>query len=226
MLGKVEKSNMLMEVFLDHNKKMAALVGGEFANGTLDRYKTPFRHTEEFLTAHYNIVDIDIRRIDYAFISAYDFYLRSACKCANNTALKYLNNFGKIIRICLSNGWITVNPFANYKRKIKTIDRVCLTKNELQRMAHKDFDINRLNQVRDVFLFCCFTELAYIDIKKLKTSQIAMGLDGEQWIFIKRQKTDTKSSIPLLPNTIKLIAKYSNHPLCVYKDMPLPVPSN
>ena len=226
LLGKAEKPRMLIEVFIDHNTKMAALIGREFANGTLERYKTSLRHTQEFLKAHYNISDIDISKINHAFITEYDFYLRSTHKCANNTAVKYLSNFGKIVRICLSNGWITVNPFANYKGKVKTVDRIYLTQHELQRMADKRFDIDRLAQVRDVFLFCCFTGLAYADVKKLKTSQIAKGLDGEQWIFINRQKTDTRSAIPLLPTAVKLIAKYSNHPVCVNKCMPLPVPSN
>ena len=226
MLGKVEKPQMLIEIFLDHNNKMAALLGNEFANGTLERYKTSLRHTQEFLNAHYNISDIDIRKIDHSFIKEYDFYLRSTHKCANNTTIKYISNFGKIIRICLSNGWITVNPFANYKGKIKTVDRIYLTKDELQRMADKPFEIDRLAQVRDVFLFCCFTGLAYVDVKKLKTSQIAKGLDGEQWIFINRQKTDSRSAIPLLPTAVNLIAKYSTHPVCINKCMPLPVPSN
>jgi site-specific recombinase XerD len=226
MLGKVEKAYMLIDIFRDHNNKMAALLGKDFADGTLERYKTSLSHTQEFLNSQYNISDIDIKKIDHSFITEYDFFLRSTHSCANNTAVKYISNFGKIIRICLSNGWITIDPFANYKGKIKTVDRVYLSKDELQRMADKQFEIDRLGQVRDVFLFCCFTGLAYVDIKKLKTSQIKKGLDGEQWIFINRQKTDSRSAIPLLPTAVKLIEKYSKHPLCVNKDTPLPVPSN
>ena len=226
MIGKAEKAHMLIDIFRDHNSKMAALVGKDFACGTLERYKTSLSHTQEFLNSQYNISDIDIKKIDHSFIAGYDFFLRSTHSCANNTAVKYISNFGKIIRICLSNGWITVDPFANYKGKIKTVDRVYLSKDELQRMADKRFEIDRLGQVRDIFLFCCFTGLAYVDVKKLKTLQITKGLDGEQWIFINRQKTEGRSAIPLLPTAVKLIEKYSNHPLCVNKCMPLPVPSN
>ena len=93
-------------------------------------------------------------------------------------------------------------------------------------MADKSFDIDRLSQVRDVFLFCCFTGLAYVDIKKLKISEITKGVDGGLWIFTNRQKTETRSAIPLLPTATQLIKKYSDHPLCINKDMPLPVPSN
>ncbi len=104
--------------------------------------------------------------------------------------------------------------------------REFLSPEELQRMADKQFATERLTQVRDVFLFCCFTGLAYADVKKLKKSQIKKGVDGEQWIFTNRQKTDTRSAIPLLPAAIKLIEKYANHSLCINKDIPFPVPSN
>lgn len=226
VLGRGEKTYMLMEIFKDHNRKMAALVGTEFSPGTLERYETSFRQTQEFIEHHFGVKDIDIRKIDNAFIAEYDFYLRSIRKCANNSAVKYVNNFGKIIRICLSNGWIVVNPFANYKGRLKTVERTFLSEEEIQTIADKEFASDRLTQVRDVFLFCCFTGLAYIDVKNLKSSQIRKGVDGEQWIFTNRQKTNTRSAIPLLPTAAKLIEKYACHPLCINKDMALPVPSN
>ncbi|MEP6949713.1 MAG: phage integrase SAM-like domain-containing protein [Ginsengibacter sp.] len=107
---------------------------------------------KKFHIAHqYGVSDIDIKKIDHSFITEYDFYLRSIRKCANNSAVKYIQNFGKIIRICLSSGWIVTDPFANYKRKIKIVDRVFLSQDELQRMADKELACDRLTQVRDVF---------------------------------------------------------------------------
>jgi site-specific recombinase XerD len=226
LLGKDEKTYMLIEVFKEHNRKMAALLNTEFAAGTLQRYEVALRHTQGFLKHQYGIADIDIRKVDHAFISNYDFYLRSVRRCANNSAVKYMKNFGKIIRICLSNGWITADPFANYKGRIKTVERIFLSEEELQRIADKQFGTERLSQVRDVFLFCCFTGLAYADVQKLRTSQIRKGVDGEPWIFTNRQKTDSRSAIPLLPMAAALVEKYAHHPVCVNKDMPLPVPSN
>jgi site-specific recombinase XerD len=224
--GKCEKTYMLMEIFEDHNQKMAALVGKGFSPGTLGRYETSFRHTQAFLEHQFWINDIDIRKIDNAFIMEYEFYLRSIRKCANNSAVKYVNNFGKIVRICLSNGWITADPFVNYKGKLKTVERVFLSAEEIQKMTDKKFSSDRLTQVRDVFLFCCYTGLAYADVKKLRISQIRNGVDGGRWIFTHRQKTDARSAIPLLPTAVNLIEKYVSHPLCVTNDMPLPVPSN
>jgi site-specific recombinase XerD len=226
MLGKSEKSYMLIELFKDHNSKVASLVGKGFAPATHKRYETSLRHTQAFLKFQFGVADINIEKVDNAFITDYDYYLRTTNKCNNNSTLKYIKNLGKIIRICLSNGWIIKNPFVNYKGKIKTVNRVYLTEEEVQRMADKSFDIDRLSQVRDVFLFCCFTGLAYVDVKKLKISEISKGVDGGLWIFTNRQKTETRSAIPLLPTATQLIKKYSNHPLCINKDMPLPVPSN
>ena len=97
---------------------------------------------------------------------------------------------------------------------------------KISRIADKEFATERLTQIRDVFLFCCFTGLAYADVKKLRRGEISKGIDGEQWIFTNRQKTDTRSAIPLLPTAAKLIEKYAQHPLCINKGIPLPVPSN
>ena len=226
MLGKSEKSYLLIELFKVHNNRVASLVGKGFAPATHKRYETSLRHTQAFLKFQFGVSDINIEKVDNAFINDYDYYLRTTNKCNNNSTIKYIKNLGKIIRICLSNGWIIKNPFLNYKGKIKTVNRVYLTEEEIQRMADKCFDIDRLSQVRDVFLFCCFTGLAYVDIKKLKISEITKGVDGGLWIITNRQKTDTRSAIPLLPMATKLIKKYSNHPLCISKGMPLPVPSN
>jgi site-specific recombinase XerD len=226
LIGKETKTYMLMEVFQEHNQKMMALAGKDFSPTTCKRYETSFKHTQDYLKYQYGINDIDIRKINNAFVANYDYYLRSVRKCSNNTVVKYLRNFGKIIRICLANGWIVANPFANYKSKVKVVERVFLTQDEIQKMANKEFASDRLTQVRDVFLFCCFTGLAYVDIQKLKTTEIQKGIDGERWIFINRKKTDTRSAIPLLPSAVKLIDKYSNHPFCIHKNMPLPVPSN
>jgi site-specific recombinase XerD len=225
-MGRTEKPRSLIEIFKEHNKKVEALIGKEFTKGTLCRYKTSLKHTQDFLKWKYNLTDIDIKLVDHAFITEYEFYLRSERKCANNSAVKYIKNFGKIIRICLANRWLTYDPFLNYKNKIKTVDRVYLTTAELQEMADKTFEIERLTQVRDIFLFCCFTGLAYADVKKLRRWEIVTGVDGEQWIVIKRLKTDTPSRIPLLPTAMNLIHRYSDHPHCENSGRVLPVLSN
>jgi site-specific recombinase XerD len=224
--GKTEKALCLVPIFQDHNNKIAALIGEEFAPGTLERYKTSLKHTIDFLQWKYKVTDIDIKKIDHAFITEYEFYLRSIRKCNNNSAVKYIKNFGKVIRICISNGWLDKNPFVNYKAKVKEVERAFLVEEEIQTIASKEFKTERLNQVRDIFLFSCFTGLAYIDVKKLTTANINVGIDGEKWIFTNRQKTDTRSNIPLLPMAQEIIAKYSQHPQCLNEGKLLPILSN
>ena len=115
LLGVDERARMLVPIFQDHNNKIKELVGKEYAPGTLERYTTSLKHTIEFMQWKYNISDIDITKIDHAFITDYEFWLRSVRNCANNTAVKYLKNFNKIIKLCLANDWLDKNPFANYK---------------------------------------------------------------------------------------------------------------
>jgi hypothetical protein len=125
--GTDQRARMLVPIFQDHNKKIETLVGQEFAIGTLERYKTSLKHTIEFIQWKYSVSDIDINDIDHSFITEYEFFLRSVRKCANNTAVKYIKNFKKIIKICISNWWLDQDPFANYKAKIREVEREYLT---------------------------------------------------------------------------------------------------
>ena len=104
--GKTDRQRMLMEIFQDHNDRMETLLNDEFSPGTLERYKTSYKHTFDFLQWKFNISDIEITKIDYAFITDYEYYLRTVRKCNNNTAVKYIKNFNKIIRICLKNEFL------------------------------------------------------------------------------------------------------------------------
>src|SRR4051794_35921178 len=164
-------------------------------------------------------------KMSITFITSFD-YLRSECKYNNNSAVKYIKNFKKVIRICIANGWINKDPFVNYKSKVREVKRDYLSQEELKTISQKRFVSERLNQIRDIFLFSCFTGLAYADVKKLKRSEINVGVDGGEWIFTSRQKTETASRIPLLPFTLQLLERYRDHPQCVIKDRVLPVPSN
>ena len=226
ILGTEERQRMLIPIFQDHNNKIKELVGKEYAPGTLERYTTSMKHTIEFMQWKYNISDIDITKIDHAFITDYEFWLRSVRNCANNTAVKYIKNFSKIIKICLANDWLDKNPFANYKSKVKEVERVYLTETEIQSIIEKDFKTERLSLVRDIFLFSCFTGLAYIDVKNLTKSHISFGIDGEKWIFTHRQKTESASKIPILPVTKMIIDKYENHPICISGNRLIPILSN
>jgi len=159
-------------------------------------------------------------------MSQYAFWFRSVKNCDHNTTMKYLSNFKKIVIICLKNGWLTKDPFYGFKLARKEVVREFLTDEELGLIRSKYFSMERISQVRDIFLFSCYTGLAYADVKKLKRSEICVGVDGEKWIFTSRQKTDTLSRIPLLTQAIEILDRYKNYPTCDNQDSLLPVLSN
>ena len=228
LLGGHKPANIksLIPIFKEHNQRIADLVGKEYSKGTFDRYETSLKHTLDFLLWKYNLTDIDIKKIDNEFITSYDFYLRSQRNCNNNSTVKYLKNFKKIILICIANGWLEKDPFAKYKNKVNEVKREFLNSAELEILATKKLVSERVSQVRDIFLFSCYTGLAYADVKKLKRSEIVLGLDNEKWIYTSRQKTDTDSRIPLLPPALSLIERYRSNPLCINSGLIFPVLSN
>lgn len=217
---------MLMEVFKHHNDQMAALVGIEYAPGTLERYTTSYNHTRSFLEWKYQVSDMDITRLNYEFISEYEFWLKSVRKCDHNTTMKYLSNFRKIVKRCLLNGWLQKDPFMGFKMPKREVERTALTELELEKMAKMPISIERLKLVRDIFLFSCYSGLAYADVKKLQRTDIIIGVDGEKWIVSKRQKTDVTARIPLLPPALAILEQYHNHLACIIEGRILPVLSN
>ena len=226
ILGTHQRERMIIPIYQNHNDKINELVGNGYAYGTLERFKISLKHLQEFILWKYNVADISINKIDYAFVTEFEFYLRSVKKCNNNTAVKYVRNFRKIIKICLDNDWLDKNPCSRYEGKMKEVERDFLTEEELNRIYNKRFSSERLNLVKDIFIFSCYTGLAYVDVKGLKKDHIAIGIDGEKWIFKNRQKTDTKSKIPVLPIAQEIIQKYADHPKCLNEDSILPILTN
>ena len=186
ILGTHQRERMIIPIYQNHNDKIEDLIGNGYAYGTLERFKISLKHLQEFISWKYNVLDIGINKIDYAFVTEFEFYLRSVKKCNNNTAVKYVRNFRKIIKICLDNDWMEKDPTTRYEGKMKEVERDFLTEDELNRIYNKRFSSERLTLVKDIFIFSCYTGLAYVDVKGLKKDHIAIGIDGEKWIFINR----------------------------------------
>lgn len=217
---------MLMEVFQEHNDKMKALINKEFSPLTFERYETSFRHTQEYMRWKYQIDDIDVKKLNYEFIENYEFWLKSVRNCDHNTTVKYLSNFKKIVHICMKNGWIDRDPFVGFKMTKREVERPFLVEEELVRIIEHHFVMPRMRQVRDIFIFCCYTGLAYADVQKLTREEITTGIDGEKWIWTSRQKTDTTTRVPLLPRALVILDRYKEDPQCLNKGRLLPVLSN
>jgi len=225
-IGRSEKAYYVVALFNEHNDQVEALIGNGFEANTLKSYRSSFKHLSAFVKHHYGIVDMNVKNLNHAFIVNYEFYLKTVCKCSGVSAAKYIKHLKKIVNNCLANKWLSDNPFINYRSKAKAKEKEFLMSQELEAIAIKSITIDRLAQVRDIFVFCCYTGLCYADVQKLQRHQIATGIDGEQWIFTTRQKTDTSSRIPLLPVAADIVSKYADHPQSSNRNLVLPVLSN
>ena len=226
-LGLSQKTNSLFKLFEEHNAKVKQLIGKDFAAGTYERYETALKHLKEFVAHRYQLSEVFLTDVDHSFITEFDHYLRTKThNCCNNTAVKYIKNFKKIIRQALAKGLIKVDPFLSYKAKLKKVDRGYLTQAEIDTIEKKVFSMPRLNQVKDIFLFQCYTGLAYADVKKLSKEQIIKGADGDLWVSTHRTKTGTPVNVPLLPEALAILSKYESNPESDNKGLVLPVLSN
>jgi site-specific recombinase XerD len=222
---KEDQERMLLDIFQEHNDRVNRLVGKDFAAGTAERYRTAKNHVGEYIEKEYKVSDIPVKEVNLKFITGFEYYLKTERNCAHNSAIKYVTNFKKIIRIALSNEWIAKDPFQNWKGKLKVVDREFLTEVELQALISKEIKNERLDLIKDIFTFSCFTGLSYAEVKKLSEKEVVIGIDGNKWIKTKRTKTKTRCSVPILPVAEAILEKYSSHPDVSEKRL-LPILSN
>lgn len=226
-LGKEQSDrHTLMEVFRAHNEKCRALSGISLAPGTVIRYETTLRLTEEFLQKSYQKEDCYLDEVTNQFIEDFEFFLKTVRRCCHNTTTKYLLNFKKIIRIALAKGWMKKDPFAQVHFHFEPVEREFLEKQELKVLLNKEITITRLAQVRDIFCFCCLTGLAFMDVQQLKPEHLVADIHGKIWIRKARQKTKNMCNIPLLDEAQKILDRYKEHPYCQTHGVLLPVCSN
>lgn len=226
LTGRGDDKKMLLRVFADHNEQMEALIGKDFVYATLQRYRTTCDHVKAFIKWKYNVEDLDINELDHEFVADFAFWLKSIKNCGHNSTMKYISNVKKILLQCIKKGWLNRDPFVNFKTTRKEVKIIALTDDELNRMTEKNFGIDRLNHVRDIFVFCCYTGLAYVDVEHLRRNQIIKGIDNIEWINSKRQKTHSPIRLPLLPKAKEIMDSYEDHHSCKEAGFVLPVLSN
>jgi len=226
MFGNNQRSKMLIKIFKEYNERIAKLTGIEYSTATWTKYDRTRRFTESFIQSKYKAEDLPIQSLDMEFVNDLELWLKTERKCGQNATMKYISIVKMNILYCVNNDWLEKDPFARFKISKEDIVPEYLNKQEIQIIADKEIKIERLRQVRDVFLFCCFTGLAYVDIHKLNADELSTGVDNDLWIFTRRGKTNIPSRIPLLPFAQKIISAYKDHPQCVNRGKLLPVLSN
>ena len=180
-------------------------------------YKTTQSYLLEFVKKEFGTSDIYLRDLNYSFVIKFDNFLRAYKLSRNkkrilgNTIIKHIQRLRKMVTMAFHIEWIDRDPFVKYKPVFEKSEREYLSQAELQNIENYETDIERLNIVKDLFIFSCYTGIAYVDVMKLTKDNVLLGIDGGQWIITKRTKTNTPVKIPVLDTTQQLIDKYKNN---------------
>lgn len=225
-LGITEKEKSLIEVFKYHNSQMKELIGIDVVKSTHTKFETVLCKLETFLKKKHKRADIYLKELNHKFITDFEHFLKTDEKIGHNTTMKYIRNVKKVMNMAVSNDWVNKNPFGQFKCTAQKVNREILTAEELQLLWDKKIGIDRLDEVKDVFLFCCYTGYSFADVERISKNELARGIDGEYWIFTERKKTGVTSNVPLLPRALEIIQRYSDHKICINEDKLLPVKSN
>lgn len=208
-LGKKEQIDTIMSLIEKHNNDVRSQVGISKTEATLQKYENCKRHFTSFLKSKYKRTDLKLSEVTPIVIHDFRIYLLSIQKCMPNTATRILKFFKTIILFGRKNGFLTHDPFREIRFHLEPVDRGFLTDHEIKSIIQKEMVTPRLDLVRDMFIFSCFTGLAYIDVANLTEDNI-VELDGRQWIMTKRQKTKIATNIVLLDIPKMIIEKYAS----------------
>lgn len=225
-LGIREKTKTLKELldyYYDRFKQKVSI--GQKAANTLKCIYTTNEKIKAFLKYRFKVSDMSLSEVKISFLTELEHYLVTKDMLSNNSAMKYIHTFKRIIKFAVDQEWLDKNPTTQFRCTYNPPKRERLTMEEIMKLYHKDL-LPRLAEVRDVFVFCCFTGYSYVDVYKLSPKNIVNGIDGGKWIVKDREKTGTNESVPLLPIALEIVERYKNNLYCEVKGCLLPVNTN
>lgn len=211
MLDKIEalRTKTLMQLFDDFlSDRRRDMECGKIAKDTFENNNRSANYVREFIRNRYKRTDVALHELNHSFISNFDTFLRNNKVMKKNTSVKSLRTLKQVIGIAIANGYIRADPFAKFKIKREIVERDFLTNEELQRIINHNFTTSRLQRVRDIFIFACFTGLSYSDLRTLEPQHILKDENGRMWIKKKRVKTGILFRVPLLPIAKLILDKY------------------
>ena len=213
-LGEDKKIHTLQDIIDYHNEKMAL----KLSQKTMCHYKTSQKYLLAYVGKEYKSSDISLNDLDYAFVIGFESFLRSykpnhyQGSIGNNAVMKHIQRLRKMATLAYHIEWIDRDPFVKFKPVLEKKEREFLTDSELKSIENLFSPIERLTVVKDLFIFSCYTGISYGDIMKLTNNNVLTGIDGNQWIMGKRNKTNIPFKIPILPTVEKIIKNYKDHP--------------
>jgi site-specific recombinase XerD len=221
-LGTDDQNRTLLQLVSYHNKTMQIVL----KPGTLKNYNTTERYLKEFIKKVYKVDDIPLKQLNYGFVIDYEQYLHKLSNLNNNGLMKHMERFKKLCKLGLKLEWLDKDPAVNYQLHFDRVERDYLTEEELNTLETSTLEKQTHKIARDIFVFSCYTGLAYCDVYALTQENIVFGIDGNKWISTQREKTATRVQVPLLDKALSVIDKYKSHPKCTQTGKLLPVYSN
>lgn len=226
LLGKRENKTFL-EVFSEFNKHLDdRLAVNDISQRRHDKFKMLYFKCKEFISRKYGRTDVLLNEVKLNFLKEFELFYRKEYKSTANTSMKAAKDLKQITKYAVMLEYTPSDPFAFFKCAFQKTNREYLTAQELKILQSKVFRSKRLDEVRDCYIFCCYTGYAYIDAKDLQPQDVKIGLDGERWIMKERTKTSNDENVPLLPVAETILKQYSNNPYCVANNKLLPLNSN
>jgi len=210
----------VLEVYELFNIRIYKLIGMDLKKVTYRKYIESYVHLKSFIKSYFKVNDIKLKDLKLNFLNEYEYFLKTQKGLEQSTINKAIQRFRKVIQFALEQEYIDKNPFIGYKAKRLQKEVIYLTDDELKSLENYDFSQTRLQQVKDLFVFCCYTGLAFKEMSNLKSENIVKGFDGNKWIRMNREKTSKPLMIPLLPKALHVIEKYQT------EDTLLPIISN
>jgi site-specific recombinase XerD len=207
-LGIDDSYETILTIFDKHNVDLKKLVGVDKSNSTYKKYMLARQRVAEFMKFRYHVADMQLRNMDLMFVKDYELFLKTECRLSHNVAAKMIQYLKKMVTFARNTGIIQHHPFTGYVISVKKVDKGYLSEQELKTIIGKQFDCVRLEHVKDIFLFACYTGLSYIDIDNLQESNIRLSFDGKMWLIGKRGKTGISYNVPLFNIPLMIIEKY------------------
>jgi len=217
-----ENRHALSDIIKYHNEHMKSTLRW----GTQKNYFTTHKYIFLFLKQTHNTTDVFLSELSYKFIIDFERFLRHQKSMGNNTVMKHIERLRKMVTLAYKMEWIDKDPFLKFEAKYEKRERTFLTLEELQAIEKKKFNIPRLQLIKDLFVFSCYTGLSYGDVMRLTCSNLCIGIDKKQWIYSQREKTNIPVKIPLLSKALLIIEKYKWHPNSINKETLFPTISN
>ncbi|WP_435136752.1 tyrosine-type recombinase/integrase [Formosa sp. A9] len=200
----------ILEVYNLHSSRLKKLVDTEIKQVTYSKYLESGEHLKVYIRDKFKASDIPIMNMKTNFINDFEYFLKTKRKFKQSTINKIIQRFRRSVRYAVSEGYLNRDPFMLYKSKRVKSKVVFLSNDQLALLESKTFTISRIQKIKDMFVFCCYTGLGFKEMSSLKKSQIVKSFDGNLWIRIHRNKTDRDYSIPLLPQAYKILCMYAN----------------